>query len=758
MSRFLRPALLAIILISTILVVLLIVVGHDTAFIEKYYTPLIWITTSVAVLFSCLIFVYLARLFLRAKEGQYGVKILGKFSAALILSAIIPGILIFFTSVQFLYKSVDSWFDVRVERALDAGLTLGREVLDTAQQDLLKKAVRIAGELSTTPKPNLVNKLDQLRERESCDEAVLLSSTGSIIGVSGQSYQRIVPTAPTVRELQDALGSGYKIILDDSDSSRLVVRVIIPVTHNNLRLDSFSPLGGFRSGDALSLLSPATRELVQNRNQLFLELSDTLPSSLAGNAEMLMNGYRDYQEMVLTRDGLRTIYLTTLTLVLLLSLFGATALSTYLATRISKPLMYLLEGTRKVGEGHYELVTESQSNDEVGELTRSFNIMIAQLDSTRKDLENRGKELEEAKRYLERILSKMSSGVIVVDSGWKMVSLNPSASKITNMDLVSHLGESLEEVLPNFYDAIMKVYGEEHHENVDISFQTELVLGRNRPKRVVVYARGTELLLGNQKGYLLVFDDVTRLAAAQRTEAWGEVARRLAHEIKNPLTPIRLAAERLQLRLSDKVTGKEYDILQKATTTIVDQVSAMKQMVDDFRLYAKLGAPRYEPLDLGKFVQEVTALYEAANFKVVLDIEPDTPKIEGDPNQLRQALHNLFSNANEAARPDIPMEVRIIVKSVHVDDSDQLGVELRFEDNGTGFPEKILEHAFEPYVTTKPSGTGLGLPMIKKITEEHGGTIGVENILGEDGRISGAAVVIIFRMLSRNSGKNETIR
>lgn len=758
MSRFLRPALLAIILISTILVVLLIVVGHDTAFIEKYYTPLIWITTSVAVLFSCLIFVYLGRLFLRAKEGQYGVKILGKFSAALILSAIIPGILIFFTSVQFLYKSVDSWFDVRVERALDAGLTLGREVLDTAQQDLLKKAIRIAGELSSTPKPNLVNKLDQLREREACDEALLLSSTGSIIGVSGQSYQTIVPSAPTVRELQEALGSGYKIILDDSDASRLVVRVIIPVAHSNLRLDSFSPLGGFRSGDAISLLSPATRELVQNRNQLFLELSDTLPSSLASNAEMLMNGYRDYQEMVLTRDGLRTIYLTTLTLVLLLSLFGATALSTYLATRISKPLMYLLEGTRKVGEGHYELVTESQSNDEVGELTRSFNIMIAQLDSTRKDLENRGKELEEAKRYLERILSKMSSGVIVVDSEWKMVSLNPSASKITNMDLVSHLGDSLEDVLPNFYDAIMKVYGEEHHENADISFQTELVLGRNRPKRVVVYARGTELLLGNQKGYLLVFDDVTRLAAAQRTEAWGEVARRLAHEIKNPLTPIRLAAERLQLRLSDKVTGKEYDILQKATTTIVDQVSAMKQMVDDFRLYAKLGAPRYEPLDLGKFVQEVTALYEAANFKVNLVIEPNTPKIEGDPNQLRQALHNLFSNANEATRPDVPMEVRIVVKTVHLDESDQLGVELRFEDNGTGFPEKILEHAFEPYVTTKPSGTGLGLPMIKKITEEHGGTIGVENILGEDGQISGAAVVIIFRMLSRNSGKNETIR
>jgi len=757
-SRFLRPALLAIILISTILVVLLIVVGHNTAFIEKYYTPLIWITTAVAILFACLIFVYLGRLFLRAREGQYGVKILGKFSAALILSAIIPGILIFFTSVQFLYKSVDSWFDVRVERALDAGLTLGREVLDTAQQDLLKKAVRIAGELSSTAKPNLVNKLNQLREREACDEALLLSSTGSIIGVSGQSYQRIVPTAPTVRELQEALSSGYKIVLDDSDESRLVVRVIIPVAHSNLRLDSFSPLGGFRSGDVLSLLSPATRELVQNRNQLFLELSDTLPSSLASNADMLMNGYRDYQEMVLTRDGLRTIYLTTLTLVLLLSLFGATALSTYLATRISKPLMYLLEGTRKVGEGQYELVTESQSNDEVGELTRSFNIMIAQLDSTRKDLENRGKELEEAKRYLERILSKMSSGVIVVDSEWKMVSLNPSASKITNMDLVSHLGDSLEDVLPNFYDAIMKVYGEEHHENTDISFQTELVLGRNRPKRVVVYARGTELLLGNQKGYLLVFDDVTRLAAAQRTEAWGEVARRLAHEIKNPLTPIRLAAERLQLRLSDKVTGKEYEILQKATTTIVDQVSAMKQMVDDFRLYAKLGAPRYEPLDLGKFVSEVTALYEAANFKVTLEIEPDTPKIEGDPNQLRQALHNLFSNANEATRPDTPMEVRIVVKTVRVEESDQLGVELRFEDNGTGFPEKILEHAFEPYVTTKPSGTGLGLPMIKKITEEHGGTIGVENILGEDGQILGAAIVIIFRMLSQNSGKNETIR
>lgn len=255
--------------------------------------------------------------------------------------------------------------------------------------------------------------------------------------------------------------------------------------------------------------------------------------------------------------------------------------------------------------------------------------------------------------------------------------------------------------------------------------------------------------IGKNDGYLLVFDDVTALVSVQRTEAWGEVARRLAHEIKNPLTPIQLAAERLQMKLEDKVTGRDQEILNKATGTIVNQVGAMKQMVDDFRLYAKIGAPRYESINLSEFVEDVINLYRAADFKIKLDLDQTAPNIEADPNQLRQIIHNLLSNALEAKSDKEKLMVAIRVYKIGPEEGfDAEGVAMEVDDNGSGFTAQILEHAFEPYVTTKASGTGLGLAIIKKIADEHGATVTVDNRTDENGAVLGARISFIFTKLA----------
>ncbi len=754
MSKYLRLALLIMVGVSCILLFLLVNASRNTGFFEKYYQLLLWVNTGVAAIFLGLVAVLLTRLYQRARKKRYGVKILSKFAFALCLAGVLPGVLIFLVSVQFLYGSVDSWFDRKVERALDSGLTLGREVLENYQSSLLNRARNLAVELAESPPAEWVSRLDSLRERENLSEAMIVTSRGRLIGVSGASFNTLAPVVPSIRNLQTARSEGHWEGLEEKEGGTIQAKAIVLIP--TVELPAAAPLSLLPNAS-----SPRSERFTFSRNgfesssqtgeAVFLEVVDNIPPSLAHNSEVLMNGYRDYQEMVLARGGLRSIYLITLTLVLLMSMFAAIALSVIIATRITKPLMILLEGTRRLGSGHYDLLPESKTNDEVSELTRSFNIMTTQLADARRDIEKRGEELEQAKDYLESILTKMSSGVIVADEWWNIVSVNASASSILKIDLAGRLGEPLQEVLPDFIEPIREEIGKPvNGKYPDVSVQSELVVKSGKKhQRIFLFTRGSTLSLGSREGYLLLFDDISSLAAAQRTEAWAEVARRLAHEIKNPLTPIQLAAERLQMKLETKVSGKDEEILQKATRTIVNQVTAMKQMVDDFRLYAKIGSPRFEEINLAEFVQEVTNLYLAGDIHLHLDLDSTVPLIEADANMLRQVLHNLISNAMEAAPDKEAMRVEIrVAREYELGTNVVDGVKLEVIDNGPGFAAQILEHAFEPYVTTKTSGTGLGLPMIKKIVAEHRGTVGVENIVDEQGQILGARITIIFRQLA----------
>ena len=435
MSKYFRLGLIAVIGVSCVLLFLLVLASQNSTFFEKYYTLLLWLNTIIALVFLGLICVLLYRLYRRAQKKKYGVKILSKFALALGLTGVVPGILIFATSVQFLHTSVESWFDVRVERALDSGLTLGREVVENFQSSLRQKARTIANEISETPPANWMTVLDAARERQGLQEAVLVNSAGNFITVSASSFRSLVPSVPTNRVLQTVRTRGFWQQIDDEVGGMQKARVIVPVPS----VESIASFA-YRTEQPDYLKGRSSVLQAAGSETVFLEVVDNVPPSLSTNAETLMNGYRDYQEMVLARAGLNNIYLISLTLVLLLSMFGAIALSVIMANRISQPLMMLLEGTRKVAEGKYDLIPEVKADDEVGELARSFNRMTEQLAQTQADLVRRGAELEQAKSYLERILAKMSSGVIVLNNDKKIISANSSASRILGIPLTDRLG------------------------------------------------------------------------------------------------------------------------------------------------------------------------------------------------------------------------------------------------------------------------------------------------------------------------------
>jgi nitrogen fixation/metabolism regulation signal transduction histidine kinase len=454
-----------------------------------------------------------------------------------------------------------------------------------------------------------------------------------------------------------------------------------------------------------------------------------VPPGVAEKAETVQSVYRDYKELSLLRAGLKRIYILTLTLTLLLALFSAIALAFILSRRLSEPLAELAESTLAVARGDFSHRPRVTSRDELGILTRSFNSMIGQLDDARAAADANREQVESARAHLENILANLSAGVLTFDETFQLQVANHGAAAILGEEVVACIGGPLggSAALEVLAEAIRDGFAAEHTPG---AWQRELdIEGRG----ITILVRGSRLPGGG--GYVVVFDDVTQLIAAQRATAWGEVARRLAHEIKNPLTPIQLSAERLQIKLADKLAPPEAQALARATETIVNQVAAMKSMVDDFRDYARMPAPSLGALDLNRLVGEVLVLYDHSPARITARLDPALPPVRGDAAQLRQVIHNLLQNAEDAlaGTTDASIEVR----------TERAGerVRLAISDNGGGFAESIMKRAFEPYVTTKPKGTGLGLAIVKKIIDEHHGSVSIENRAGEAGR-GGAAVTI----------------
>jgi len=633
------------------------------------------------------------------------------------LMAVVPGILIYALSVQFLVRSIDSWFDVQVDQAMESSLRLGRSALDSLLKDLTKKADAIAFDLAEIPQSDHLSALNQLRERVGAQEATLFNSRGTVIAFSGAERETVAPDVPSAAVLRRVrIAQSYSAV-ESIPGKGLHLRVVVPI----------SALGLGQDVRMLQLLQP-------------------VPPDIAADADTVQGMYRDYQELLLSRVGLKRLYGVTLTLALLLALLSALAVAFYLSERLSAPLGVLAEGTRAVAQGNLSEQLPVPSRDELGVLTQSFNAMTRQLADARAAVERNQAQLETAKAYIESTLANLSAGVLAFDEGLTLRASNVSAGTILEIEMESLKGISLadwgtaEVRLGPFSLAVREAF----EDATDIEWEKQLEHHARSGDRVLL-VRGTRFQAADATGCVVVFDDITHLIQAQRDAAWAEVARRLAHEIKNPLTPIQLSAERLQRKLHDKLSPAEAEMLDRSTRTIVNQVAALKGMVDAFSQYARSPEATTQSLDLNQLVREILTLYDSIGSHIQSELAPRLEPVFGHPGQIRQLIHNLLQNAQDAVAG--MGEPRITIRTEHKDGSALLSI----EDNGVGFPEALMTRVFEPYVTTKPKGTGLGLAIVKKIVEEHAGKIEIENL-----RPHGAAVRIILPLFALRTAARKT--
>jgi two-component system, NtrC family, nitrogen regulation sensor histidine kinase NtrY len=773
--RIVRYGLIgALALAGVLLLVLALASGNSPAF-ERNYPLLLVLNGIIAVVLFVLVTWLSLRLAHRVRKGRFGARLMTRFALAFALIGVAPGVMVYLVSTLFISRSIESWFNVQVEGALNSGLELGRAVLETQRDELKSRAQAMAAELADAPPPEQIRKLDQLRERTGADEALWVTASGSLIGSSTARAGRLMPALPSSSTLRAAQAArGLALIEGDEESTEpgggLRTRVIVPVpSPSPPALRANSSLAAGAAG--LHGLQPEIRLAEPS----FLQLTRSVAPDVAGNAQALRTGYGQYQQLSLSRVGLQKMYRLTLTLTLLLAVFAAIASGVMLAGSMTAPLIELAAGTRAVSEGDYRPVREFRGNDELNVLTRSFNEMTRQLSDARETVEARSRELETARGFLQRVLSNLSAGVVVLDAESRIVTANLGAGRILGVSLDHRVGDRLSDVHPQLAEQVASAFRDHSlAATPKDSWQRQMKLDRaGAPlgaEPLSLLARGSRLPLDTRPGSVIVFDDITQVISAQRAVAWGEVARRLAHEIKNPLTPIQLAAERLQMKLAGELTADQAEVLVRGASTIVNQVAAMKRMVDEFREYARLPPAQLLPLDLNALVEEIGSLYGAdarsehavadetgrgTPVRIALQLSAALPMIEGDASHLRQLVHNLVANAQESitgaqaavaarnggGRIVIRTEAVTIDESVAGSASPSRAVRLSVEDNGAGFPANILRRAFEPYVTTKPRGTGLGLAMVKKIVDEHDARIDLINRLGG----AGASVTVVFR-------------
>ena len=683
---------------------LLVSASANTHIFARYYPHLVVLNILVVVTLLGLVGWQLRKLWQDSRAKIFGAQLKLRLMVMFGLVSVIPGVLVYAVSVQFITRSIDTWFDVRVETALESGLNLGRAALDSLQEDLSHKTRNFALELSDKSQEERRTLMFRFREQVGVQSVSLVTLTGQVLISDQAIVSSLLSDLPNPVQLKQVRSSRHMSFVEGEGAEQLQLRTL-------------SLVNAPQVGD----------------EPVVLQVLQPVPEALAKNAEDVQAVYRDYQELQLAHSGLTQIYALTLTLTVLVALFGAFAVAFYLAKRLAAPLYMLTQGTQAVAQGDFSPRLVFNSRDELGGLTESFNQMTRQLEDARRESVRHREELESAHAYLESILANLSTGVLVFDKHFMLQTLNQGALNMLSAEFERAIGKPVAEwsLLQEFGFFVQAGFDRLEEGIWENQFDLELPEDKKR----TLLLRGSRLPQSSG-GYVLVFDDVTELISAQRSAAWGEVARRLAHEIKNPLTPIQLSAERLQMRLSERLSESDADMLGRSTQTIINQVQAMKNMVDDFRDYARMPPPQFCELDLNELIREVLGLYESSQAKILVDLAETPPRIQGDPTQLRQIIHNLLRNAEDAleGRPDGLIEIRTETSAKQF--------KLILRDNGPGFPAQILPKVFEPYVTTKPKGTGLGLPIVKKIVDEHQGKIEITNLS------TGGAQVILRLPLS----------
>jgi nitrogen fixation/metabolism regulation signal transduction histidine kinase len=702
-------------LLGGLLLYLLSNASANTAASGEHYTLLVALNIALAVLLVLLIGVQLFSLYRNIRQrvmgSRFTLRLLGSFA----LMAIIPGMIVYLVSVNFLTRSIESWFNVKVESALEGGLNLGQTALEIMLADVKEKGESMATSLAFQPANTHFSMLNDLREKSGVQDATLFTPQGGILAVSSGDASSFLPDLPSVTQLRQARQRIYGNI-EPINGKGLYLRVLIPVSVQDI------------SGE-----------------MRILQLLQPVPKSLATTAEAVQDVYQDYQQLSYSRTALREVFALTLTLVMMLAMFTAVAIAFVLSRRLSAPLTVLAEGTKAIASGDYSTMLPAHGKDELGVLVQSFNSMTQQLGDATKAADRNRARVEAARGYLETILAHLSSGVLALNERSELRTFNEATVNILGVSLESYVGFTPEKIIekqPNLSSFFQTIADSIQQENPQKSTQKEEVqvqieLATAHGKKIITL-RGTRLPDG---GYVAVFDDATAMVQAQRDAAWGEVARRLAHEIKNPLTPIQLSAERMAHKLHNKLEEADAEILQRSTETIVNQVDALKKMVNEFSEYARSPTPHLESLDLNALIREIVSFYDVPKINVKLALTNTACLIKGDSTMLRQVLHNLMQNAQDALASTLMPMIQI---TTSVDDGMLI---LTVQDNGGGFPDEMMLHVFEPYMTTKPHGTGLGLAIVKKIIEEHKGNIKIENVLSNEANGSGAIITISIPLL-----------
>lgn len=685
----------------------------ERGFFERHYHWLYWVNVVVAAVLALVILTAAVRLVVRVRRGRFGSRLLFKLAAIFALVGIVPGVLIYAVSYQFVNRSIETWFDVKLAGALEAGLNLGRGTLDAMVSDLGSKTRDAADQLAESSTPQLLM-LERLRDKLGARTIAIVGGKGQILLESGGDTRQLTPDRPSDTMLSRARGGTPASQLEGLE-------------------DEATALQGGAQIRTLALL-PNT-ELRLGLGERYLMVIQRIPASMLTNALAVQTANAEYQQRSLERGGLRRMYLGTLTLVLILATFAALLLAVTLGNQLARPLLMLADGVRHVAQGDLSVRPVLASRDELGGLTRSFADMTGQLADARAQVSRTVAELDAARTHLQTILDNLTAGVLVFDAAGRLETVNPGATRILRLPLSAYVDRPLLDVpgLAGFAAWLEQRFeqstGTDGERDMDRGLWQESFELQLDPKQdlLTLLVRGAPL---PQDARLVVFDDISEVVSAQRSAAWSEVARRLAHEIKNPLTPIQLSAERLQHKLEAKLEGADQAMLVRSVATIVNQVQAMKQLVNEFRDYARLPSAQLHALDLNALIHEVLSLYAEPQDRGRLstDLAPQLPAIKGDASQLRQVIHNLVQNALDAVqdRPDGHVTVR---SSLSLTDSGTpRSVRLHIIDNGPGFADKVLKRAFEPYVTTKAKGTGLGLAVVKKIADEHGARISLRNL------------------------------
>lgn len=614
---------------------------------------------------------------------------------------IVPLIIVYLFSLEFLNRGIDSWFRVEVKQGLNDALNLSRKALEMGQREYSERTVKLAAGLSSVPLDDLARSLDSERRSIGALEMAVYGGHERIYASSIENPMQPLPSRPTEDLVRQVTEGRPYVSLEPQDDGRYLIRTAAPL--NSSMIPS-------TSGDR------------------YLVAVYQVPQQLAKLSEAVQHAYSQYGDVASFREPLKYSFRLTLTMVLLLAMLAGIYGAIFFAQRLTRPVQDLIAGTRAVGKGDFGTRLPLPSRDEMGFLVHSFNDMTKRLRRAREEATRSQQAVERERARLAILLARLSTGVLGVDRMLTVRTANTAAGAILGTDLSAAVGRTLPELAANnerlgqFVAALAVRFAagrEEWREQID--------LDGSSGRRTLMCACTPLPDADSDVGYIIVFDDITTLLQAQRDAAWGEVARRLAHEIKNPLTPIQLSAERMRRRFLATMSPPDAEMLERSTRTIVQQVESMQQMVNAFSEYARAPEMNMTHFNLNQLVSEVVDLYRSHHThpEVKLELDEQLQQLEADRTRVRQILNNLVTNALEAldgvANPKLEVSTKL------EQGGDVAYAVVTVCDNGPGFQRELLNRVFDPYVTSKPKGTGLGLAIVKKIVEEHGGRIDADN-------------------------------